>query len=128
MKTLLAFDTDGTFVTKEDFVSGMIDPKKLYDKTHETWNTSNIIGVAVVSESIHFPRHENNKPMFELINNLGSRFENLVSVKKQFEIRNGRPDLCLYVDDQAIYKKDAEKAGFIFVDANLFADMFGVRK
>ena len=131
MKILLAFDTDGTFWTdeeKSEYICGMIDPLLLDRKIKE----NNYIDVlltraVVVSESPYYPKTLGEEPLFELCNTHGNRFYNLLKAKENFTKKYGSPDVCIYVDDLDIWRKDAENAGFIYVEANQFADMFGVR-
>ena len=132
MRILLCFDTDGTFWTDEDnseYICGMIDPIKLEHRQGKDESCMNQIGVFVVSESPYYPKKEfgNGRiaPRFNLVNDQASRYYNLVKVKEEFET-HGKADILLYIDDQFIWKKDAEKAGFIFVEAKFFANMFDV--
>ena len=127
MRILLAFDTDGTFWFEGELYCehfrGMIDAIKLDRKKQYDLNTFRVV---VVSESPYYPKKTGHGgeilPRFELINDQGTRFANLVKAKEMYP-----SDICLYIDDQAIWKHNAEQAGFIFVDASRFADMFDVR-
>ena len=105
----------------------MIDPIKLESKQR---NYTDTIGIFVVSESPYYPKkvwgNGRISPRFNLINDQANRYYNLVKVKKEFET-HGKADICLYIDDQAMWKRDAELAGFILVNADMFADMFDVR-
>ena len=129
MRILLCFDTDGTFWTDEDkseYICGMIDPIKLESKQR---NYTDTIGIFVVSESPYYPKkvwgNGRISPRFNVINDQASRYYNLLKVKEEFET-HGKADILLYIDDLDIWKHDAEKAGFIFVEARFFANMFDV--
>ncbi len=132
MRILLAFDTDGTFWTDEDkseYICGIIDPVKLYNKLLSE-DSEPIVGCFVVSESPFYPKYEINGrkyPLFPLVNDQANRYYNLLKAREESEKIWGKADICLYIDDQAIWKKDAENAGFIYVEAGMFADMFNVR-
>jgi len=133
-------DTDGTFWTDEDkseYICGIIDPVKLENKLNIE---PSIIGCFIVSESPFYPKvydktgffnNDKDDPKhdsrFPLVNNQASRYYNLLKVREDCEKIWGKADICLYIDDQAMWKHDAEKAGFILVEVNMFADMFGVR-
>ena len=126
MRILLCLDVDGTFWTDEDkseYICGMIDPHKLLEKIITESDEGLDVGVYIVSESPFYPKTNIGEKMFPVINDQASRYYNLLKVKEDY----GKADICLYIDDQAIWKKDAENAGFIYVEANQFADMFGVR-
>lgn len=139
MRILLAFDTDGTFWTdeeKSEYVCGIVDPIKLENKL----NKEPGVGCFVVSESPYYPKvpdktgffncnkeDPKHDSRFPIVNDQASRYYNLLKVREDFEKIWGKADICLYIDDQAIWRHDAEKAGFILVEVNQFADMFNVR-
>lgn len=125
MRILLCFDVDGTFWTdeeKSEYVCGVIDPLLLQTKIESTGMDQ--YGIYVVSESPYYPKLSDGSPRFPVVNQEASRGYNLMKVKELF----GPSDICIYVDDKAIWKKDAEQAGFMFCDASKFADMMNVRK
>lgn len=131
MKILLAFDTDGTFWTdeeKSEYVSGPIDPRELDSKLMRNNYVDVLLTRAVVvSESPYYPKDSFGNPIFKLCNTSGNRFQNLLSAKIWFAGEFGRPDICIYVDDLDIWRKDAHNAGFAFINAEKFADSLGVR-
>ena len=65
-------------------------------------------------------------PKFPVVNDQANRYYNLLKVREESEKIWGKADICLYIDDLDIWKHDAEKAGFIFVEAKFFANMFDV--
>ena len=131
MKILLAFDTDGTFWTdeeKSEYICGMIDPRELDSKLMKNnYVDVLLMRAVVVSESPYYPKTLGGEPLFELCNTFGNRFYNLLKAKEAFTKKYGAPDICIYVDDLDIWRKDAHNAGFAFINAEKFADMFGVR-
>ena len=114
MKTLIAFDTDGVFKmfyeTQTEQVksfSGPLDPR-LVNKWFDVDNTF----VVVVSESPYYPKKVDGQPMFPVINDGANREANLRKAIKYC----GGADFKIYVSDNGWDKKDAENAGFIYVD------------
>jgi len=120
--TFICFDTDGTLKTPEmenegEYVKGVIDQSIL----EYLWN--NKIAISIVSESPFYPKTEKGEPRFHV--HCGkSRAENLIDATNCYiEYIGKEPNLKLYVSDNGDYK-EAEKAGFIYIDAKMFANGF----
>ena len=94
--------------------SGPLDPR-LMDKWFDVDNTI----MVVVSESPYYPKTPVGDPMFPVINQGANREVNL---RKAAEFAKN-PDLKLYVSDNGWDIKDAENAGFVYIDINDFMNM-----
>jgi len=113
---LLCFDTDGIFLQPEGeskFVEGPIDPiivKKL-EKSCE---------IFIVSESPYYPRNKDGTSMFQIQNDLPSRWLNIQECyNKYWEKYNQDPAAKLYISDNGDYT-EATKAEFTYIRHELF--------
>lgn len=120
MKTLICFDIDGVFKQKEElsqYVNGPIDPEWVKDLN------SNGDLITLVSPSPFYPKDDKGFPLWPVFAEFESndyRHRNLlnsIEYCKQFF----NPILKLYVSDNGDYK-EAQKAGFVYVDSQMFAN------
>lgn len=124
-KPLICFDVDGTIESIEansEYVSGPVELKTLVKLQNH-----NVI--CVVSPSPYFPKGPMGLPLFPVFAEWGSdtyRHQNLLDALKWYnDIFQDDPPLKLYVSNNGDYI-EAEKAGFIYVDADTFARSFYV--
>lgn len=120
MKTLICFDIDGVFKQDKEesrYVNGPVDPQWVKDLL------SNGDLITLVSPSPFYPRDKDGFPMFPIFDKYPSnnyRHKNL-----QDSINYCRtffnPILKLYVSDNGDWK-EAQKAGFVYIDAQMFAN------
>lgn len=126
-RILIALDNDGTIECKDEsseYVNGPIPIAVL--EILNKWHT-----VVIVSPSPYYPKKPNREPLFPICAQYGSdtmRHVNLMGALNYFRsTHNGLdPSLCLYVSNNGDYK-EAEKAGFIYIDAKMFANAYLTR-
>ena len=113
---ILCFDTDGVFYNeKEPHVSG---PVKVKDLIPLYLNSD----IYIVSESPYYPKDDEGNPIFHIQNDKPERYLNLkASVTEFIKWKGGPPSMKLYISDNGDWR-EAEKAGFIYVDAKMFAN------
>ena len=116
--TLIAFDVDGTLECKEENSQYISGPVKL---NHLLWLSTDFHNVIVmVSPSPYAPK-EDIKEIFIRESQYGSntmRHRNLLKAKEKYPQKD---NLYLYVSDNGDYA-EAKKAGFIYIDALMFAN------
>ena len=120
---LICFDMDGTIECIEDkseYISGPV-------KISTLCTLANYCEVFIVSPSPYFPKHDDGTPMFHISADYGSdtmRHVNLLRALGVFiEAHKKSPSIKLYVSNNGDWK-EAQKAGFIYVDAQMFANGF----
>lgn len=123
---LICFDTDGTIECAEEnseYISGPI-------KISTLCTLQNYCEVIIVSPSPYYPKYDDGESMFLLENEYGSdtmRHMNLLKALNRFiKAHKKSPAIKLYVSNNGDYK-EAQKAGFIYVDALMFAKGFEIQ-
>src|SRR3972149_4100712 len=114
---LIAFDIDGVLETndeKSEYVRGPVSPFQLHvlQLNHK---------VVMVSPSPYYFKNIKGESRYPIIADYGSnemRHQNLLKAKEKYPQRD---KLYLYVSDNGDYA-EAKKAGFIYIDALMFAN------
>lgn len=112
-------DIDGTIESteeKSEYVNGPIKIIHLYtlELDHK---------IVLVSPSPYFPKNMKGESIYPIIADFGSgemRYANLLKAK---DVYPQRDNLYLYVSNNGDYK-EAQKAGFIYIDAQMFANAY----
>jgi hypothetical protein len=120
MNVILAFDIDGTLLTKEmddegEYMKGLIRTEELTALSEKGFS------ITIVSPSPFYPKNKDGIPMFQMFQEWGGdtmRWKNLADAENYF----GKADLKLYISNNGD-RKEAQKAGYIYVDVNEFRDM-----
>jgi hypothetical protein len=120
---LIAFDIDDTIGSKEEsseYVNGPIPVPVLLELAKSCV-------IVMVSPSPYYPKDAEGKSIFPRCCEYGSdtmRHVNLEAARQYYVNNLGmRPQLKLYVSNNGDYK-EAEKAGFIYIDAVMFDNGF----
>ncbi len=115
---LICFDIDGTLECKEDDSEYINGPVKLTTLDHLAKKHR----IVIVSPSPYYPKDDNGRSLYPIFSKYESntyRHLNLLEAKESFPVDG----LNIYVSNNGDYK-EAEKAGFIFIDEKVFAENF----